>query len=197
MSKFELRDLIAVAFFAALTSVGALISFPHPLNTAVPIAFANLFAVLSGAILGKKLGPLSQSIYVLMGLIGIPVFAKFSAGPGILFGATGGYLFGYILAAFVTGLLVEHLPRMPQALRFGISMTAGFLVVYLPGVPWLAFVGHIPVSAAFVNGCLIFLPVDAIKVIVGTLLCLSLLAQIPQTLKWSARVEASQQAEAD
>src|SRR5659263_463032 len=108
MKNLELRDLIAVAFFAALTTVGAWISFPLPFSP-VPIALANLFVILSGVILGKWLGPLSQIVYLLLGFAGVPVFAQQLAGPSVFAGPTGGYLAGYVIAAFLTGLLAEHL----------------------------------------------------------------------------------------
>jgi len=194
MTRIPLRDLIGVAFFAALTTVGAWISFSLPFSP-VPIAFANIMAVLSGAILGKKLGPLSQAVYVLMGLIGIPVFAKFMAGPGVVFGATGGYLAGYILAAFVAGLLVEYLPRMPNTVRFGAALIAGMAVVYLPGVPWLAHVAGFDIPTAMVKGLYPYLPGDILKSIVGITLCLSLMAQLPHVLKWPAGEKLARQAE--
>lgn len=196
MSKLPLRDMIAVAFFAALTTIGAWLSFPLPFSP-VPIVLANLFAVLSGAMLGKKLGPLSQSIYLLMGLIGIPVFAKFSAGPGVLFGATGGYLFGYVAASFVTGLLVEYLPRMPRAARYAVAMTAGMSIVYIPGIPWLARVTGMDIPTALVKGFYPYLPGDAVKIIVGVALCTSLMAQLRPLWNWQAREKLKQQAEAE
>lgn len=177
MSRLTLRDMIAVAFFASLTTVGAWISFPLPFSP-VPIVLANLFAVLSGAMLGKKLGPLSQGVYLLMGLIGIPVFAKFSAGPGVLFGATGGYLFGYVAASFLTGMLVEYLPRLPQTIRYGVAMSVGMAVVYVPGIPWLARIAGFDIPTALVKGFYPYLPGDAVKIIVGVALCLSLMAQL-------------------
>ncbi|MHB0867629.1 MAG: biotin transporter BioY [Thermoleophilia bacterium] len=173
-----LRDMIAVAFFAALTTVGAWISFPLPFSP-VPIVLANFMAVLAGVILGRKLGALSQVIYLLMGVVGIPVFAKFTAGPGVLFGATGGYLLGYLLAAFTAGLLMEYLPRMPQVARLSIAMTTGMIIVYLPGIPWLAHVAGFDIPTALVKGFYPYLPGDAMKIIIGVTLCLSLAAQLP------------------
>jgi len=195
--KLDLRDMIYVALFAALTTVGAWISFPLPFSP-VPIVLANLFAVLSGAMLGKKLGPLSQSVYLLMGLVGIPVFAKFSAGPGVLFGATGGYLFGYVAASFVTGAMVEYLPRrLPQAARLAGAMTVGMAIVYLPGIPWLARVAGFDIPTALVKGFYPYLPGDAVKIIVGVVICLSLMAQLRPQLKLRSRETLAQEAEAE
>lgn len=174
----SLKDIVAVALFAALTAVGAWISVPMPFGP-VPIALASFFALLSGAILGKWLGPLSQVIYVLLGLSGAPVFAHFTAGPGIVAGPTGGYLAGYIAGAFVTGVLVQYLPDKPRPARFAIALTAGTLVIYLLGVPWLMHVTGMDLRAALVAGVYPFLPGDVIKIIIGTGLCLSLATQLP------------------
>lgn len=201
MSKLMLRDLIAVAFFAALTTVGAWISFPLPFSP-VPIVLANLIALLSGAILGKWLGPLSQIVYLTMGIAGIPVFANHTAGPSVIAGPTGGYLIGYVLASFVTGLLVEYLPhfsgsRAVESARLAISLTSGALVIYLTGVPWLARVAGMDIQTALVKGFYPYLPGDAVKIIVGTTLCLSLMAQLPHIWKWPVGDSAVRQAAAE
>ncbi|MBI5870168.1 MAG: biotin transporter BioY [Actinobacteria bacterium] len=201
MSKLMLRDLIAVAFFAALTTVGAWISIPLPFSP-VPIVLANLFVLLSGAILGKWLGPLSQIVYLTMGIAGIPVFANHTAGPSVIAGPTGGYLIGYVLASFVTGLLVEYLPRFSrsrayESTRLAFSLASGALVIYLIGVPWLARVAGMDIQTALVKGFYPYLPGDAVKIIVGTMLCLSLIAQLPHIWKWPAGDNAVRQAAAE
>ncbi|MFA5802778.1 MAG: biotin transporter BioY [Thermoleophilia bacterium] len=197
MQKFELRDLISVAFFAALTSIGALISVPLP-GDLVPIVLSNMFAILSGAMLGKWLGPLSQIVYILMGVIGIPVFAgSIKAGPGALAGPTGGYIAGFVVASFLTGFLVERLVRAPDVLRFSLSMTAGAAVIYLFGVPWLAHVAGLNVPLAMVKGLYPFLPGDILKVIVGTMLCMSLMTQFPRLMNVPAGIGAAGKAETD
>ena len=96
------RDLAMVGLFAALTAIGAWISIPIP---PVPFTFQVLFVLLAGAVLGSARGGLSQIVYVLLGVIGLPVFAGGASGPGVLFGPTGGYIFGFIVAAFVVGAL--------------------------------------------------------------------------------------------
>ncbi|MHB9112033.1 MAG: biotin transporter BioY [Thermoleophilia bacterium] len=201
MSKLMLRDLIAVAFFAALTTVGAWISFPLPFSP-VPIVLANLLVLLSGAVLGKWLGPLSQIVYLTMGIAGIPVFANHTAGPSVIAGPTGGYLIGYVLASFVTGLLVEYLPRVSgsraaESARIAFSLTSGALAIYLTGVPWLARVAGMDIQTALVKGFYPYLPGDSVKIIVGTMLCLSLMAQLPHIWKWPAGDNAVRQAAAE
>ncbi len=201
MSQLALRDLIAVAFFAALTTVGAWISFPLPFSP-VPIALANIFVLLAGIILGKWLGPLSQIIYLLLGFAGIPVFAQHLAGPDVFAGPTGGYLIGYVLAAFTAGALMQYLPRFSGSraaitARVAFSLSVGALVIYIPGLPWLSHVTGMDMPTALVKGFYPYLPGDALKIIVGTMLCLSLMAQLPHIWKWSAGTKPARGAEAE
>ncbi|MFA5809271.1 MAG: biotin transporter BioY [Thermoleophilia bacterium] len=197
MHKLELRDLISVAFFAALTSIGALISVPLP-GDLVPIVLSNMFAILAGAILGKWLGPLSQIVYILIGVIGIPVFAgSIKAGPAALAGPTGGYIIGFVVASFLTGFLVERLVRAPGVLRFSLSLTAGAAVIYLFGIPWLSHVAGLNIQLAMVKGLYPFLPGDILKVIVGTMLCMSLMTQFPRIRKMPAGIETAGKIEPD
>ncbi|MHB1361337.1 MAG: biotin transporter BioY [Thermoleophilia bacterium] len=190
MPKLALRELIYIAFFAALTTVGAWISFPLPFSP-VPIVLANLFVILSGVILGKWLGSLSQIVYLLLGFAGVPVFAQHAGGPSVFAGPTGGYLVGYVLAAFVAGAIIEHLPRFSrstsmESLYLTLSLAAGALVVYIPGVYWLAHVTGMDFSTAMVKGFYPYLPGDIVKVVIGTLLCTSLIVQLPHIWKWPA-----------
>ncbi|PWM02202.1 MAG: biotin transporter BioY, partial [Clostridiales bacterium] len=99
--RFSTRSLMLCALFAALMGVCSQLSIPLPM---VPINLALFAALLGGALLGPKLGAAAIGVYVLVGLLGVPVFASFGAGPGTLFGKTGGYIIGYVLAAFLTGL---------------------------------------------------------------------------------------------
>ena len=99
------KDLSLVALFAALTAVGGFISIPfYP----VPLTLQVFFVLLSGTILGKKLGALSQIIYLGIGAIGAPVFHNFTGGMGILLGPTGGFLIGFIPGAYMAGLVYER-----------------------------------------------------------------------------------------
>lgn len=196
VSSISIRQMVWVAFFTALTAVGAWIAVPLPFSP-VPIALASLFALLSGAILGKWLGALSQSVYVLMGLAGIPVFARFTAGPGIVAGPTGGYLAGYIAGAFVAGMLVEYLPVRRMAVRFAVGLTAGTMVIYAVGVPWLALVTGMNLTAAMVVGMYPFLPGDALKVLMGVVLCLGLVGQSSHVWSTPAAKDLARQSEND
>lgn len=108
------RQYILWGLFTALTAVASQIIIPLPF-TPVPINLATLSVFLAGGLLGAKGGAISQLIYLLLGAVGVPVFAGFTGGPGIVAGPTGGYIIGYVLAAWAIGFLI-NLPA-PGLLR--------------------------------------------------------------------------------
>jgi len=114
---------------------GALISIPFP---GVPLVIANAFPWLAGLVLGPLWAGVSTGLYLLLGAFGLPVFAKGTAGIGVLLGNTGGFLVGYLLAALVVGALRD--PAGRSLVRSALAVAAGLVVVYLAGIPWLAFV---------------------------------------------------------
>ncbi len=92
--------------FAALMAIGANITSFLVIGS-VPVTTQTLFAILAGALLGSKLGALSMTVYLLVGLVGFPVFAQFKGGLGTLISPTFGFLLSFILVAFITGLIIE------------------------------------------------------------------------------------------
>ncbi|MBU1291753.1 biotin transporter BioY, partial [bacterium] len=115
-----------VSLFAALTAVGAFISIPiYP----VPLTLQTLFTLLAGMTLGSVMGTSSQIIYVMLGVIGLPVFAGFKAGIGILFGPTGGFLFGFIICAFIVGKIME-LKNEKNIFYYLLAGTIGTIILY-------------------------------------------------------------------
>ena len=163
--QLKTKGMILCALFAALTGVGGLIAIPLPF-TPVPITLQTFFTFLAGALLGKYLGALSQLIYLLLGVVGLPVFAKGSSGIGVLLGPTGGYLVGFIPAAFLVGYLLERREKPPFGLIF-LAMVVGLVAMYLPGVGWLMWVTRMNLVKALLLGVLPFLPGDAVKILVG------------------------------
>jgi biotin transport system substrate-specific component len=127
--------MVFAALFTGLMVAGALIAIPFP---GVPLVIANAFPWLAGLILGPWWAAASSGLYLLLGAFGLPVFAKGAAGIGTLFGTTGGFLIGYLLAAIVTGLLRD--PSGKSVIRSAVAVLAGLTVIYAAGIPWLAFV---------------------------------------------------------
>ena len=101
--KFTTRDLILCALFTALSAIGAFIRIPVPL---VPFTLQITFTTLAGLLLGSKKGAISVAVYVLMGLIGIPVFTQ-GGGFSYVLKPSFGFLVAFIIGAFVTGLIIE------------------------------------------------------------------------------------------
>ena len=165
-------QIASVIFLTVLTAAAAQISFPLPF-TQVPFTFQPMVVLLGGLVLGSRLGCTSQVLYLVAGLIGLPVFAASATlppGPLRLLGPTGGYLMAYPLAAFVTGYLAERgFDR--RYLTSVAAMIAGLFVVYAFGITWLAFFARtvsasaaIGFSAALMTGAVPFLIPDLIKI---------------------------------
>ena len=162
----SLRSMIYASLFGALTAVGAYIIIPLP---PVPITLQTLFLGLAGTLLGGRLAALSQVIYLLLGIIGLPVFAGGKSGLGVLFGPTGGYLIGFVVAAFVIGRLVA-LKNRPGFVWICFSLTAGMAVIYTLGVLQLSLVARLTLPKALTVGVLPFLPGDAVKIVLTALI---------------------------
>jgi len=164
MSKINIRQMTLVSLFAALTAVGALISIPiYP----VPLTLQTLFTLLAGMTLGSVMGALSQIIYVLLGVVGLPVFAGFKAGIGILLGPTGGFLFGFIFSAYIIGKLIE-LKKEKNIFYYFLAGFLGIVIIYFIGVIQLALVTGIGIKRALLIGALPFLPGDILKIIAAS-----------------------------
>ena len=166
----SLRRMVYASLFGALTAAGAYIIIPLP---PVPITLQTLFLGLAALLLGGRLGALSQGVYLLLGVIGLPVFAGGKAGLGVLLGPTGGYLIGFIAAAWLIGLLAEGRKNAGFAwLCF--CLAAGTSVIYALGVLQLALVARLTLAKALVVGVLPFLAGDLFKIVLTALIALKL-----------------------
>jgi biotin transport system substrate-specific component len=168
--RTSLRGMVYASLFGALTAVGAYIVIPLP---PVPVTLQTLFLGLAGTLLGSRLGALSQTVYVLLGVIGLPVFAGGKAGLGVLIGPTGGYLVGFIAAAFVIGKLAS-LKNRPGFAWLCLSLAAGAMVVYILGVLQLSITARLAPAKALAVGVLPFLPGDAVKIVLAALITLKI-----------------------
>jgi len=161
----SIREMIAASIFAALTAIFAQLMIPLPF-TPVPITFQVLAVCLAAAILGSRLGTISQLVYVLIGTLGIPVFSAGRSGLQVVLGPSGGYILGFIIAAFVIGKIVE-LKSAPTFKNTLLAMSAGLAVIYLSGMLQLSLVTGMPLSGAFMTGVVPFIWMDAIKISLG------------------------------
>lgn len=178
--KIKTKDMILVALFAALTAVGGFISIP--IGT-VPVTLQSFFTLLSGIILGPFLGMLSQLIYVLIGLIGIPVFAGGTGGVSTIFTPSFGYLIGFIIAPLLIGKIAKTQNKL-GIVKAVIACILGSLLVYLVGLPYmyiiLKYVSKVNISLlkTFQIGFFIFIPGDLIKCIIASIIGIKVLPAI-------------------
>jgi len=155
------KTLTLTALFAALIAIFAQISIPIGV---VPVNFAHIGIFLGAALLGPKFGALSTIIYVLMGMVGVPVFSGFNGGFGSIVGPTGGFILGYILCSFLTGHLVK------ATHTYIIPMIVGLLANYLVGIPWLMFVTGMNFASALMVAVIPFLLGDGFKIILSAII---------------------------
>ena len=163
--KLKPREITLSAVFAVLTAIGAWISVPLPI-TPVPFTLQVFFVVLSGAVLGEMMGALAQVIYLLLGLIGFPVFAGGKSGPGVLIGPTGGYLVGFVIGAYVTGRIAQTL-RSPRLVWMALATMLGLIPIYTLGEIGLWIWVRSSFPLLLMAGVIPFLPGDIIKAVVA------------------------------
>ncbi|MCX7918117.1 MAG: biotin transporter BioY [bacterium] len=171
LSKKEiLANKTAIIFFGIITGIvvtalGAFVRIPLPF-TPVPLTLQTFFVIFLGAALGRKYAAVTQFGYVLLGASGLPIFAGASFGLMHLSGPTGGYLIGFIAAAYLVGKLI---PNTKPASYFQIlrAMILGSLLILLFGTFQLAFIMHLDWKHAVVAGFLPFIPGDMLKSILA------------------------------
>jgi biotin transport system substrate-specific component len=135
----------------------------------VPITAQTFFMNVAAILLGGTLGAVSQLIYILLGVVGLPVFAGGKGGVGVLFGPTGGYLLGFILAAFVAGKIAGA-KKGAGIFWYIMAMTIGMLVIYLAGSLQLSYVAAMSFRKALVIGVYPFIPGDIIKILLAAII---------------------------
>ena len=158
MAIDQLRMAVLASFMAALAALGSYLFIPIG---PVPIVLTNLFILLGGLLLGSRWALGSVCLYLLIGVIGMPVFSGGRGGITPLLGPTGGYLAGYALSAWLTGLISERSGY--RRVSDVVAVSIGILAIYALGVPWLKAITHISWMKAMFIGVIPFLPGDAIK----------------------------------
>ena len=165
-SSFSTHDLALAALFAALISIGALVSVP--VFGPVPLTLQVLFVLLAGLVLGARLGALSVVAYVVVGLAA-PVYAQGASGPGALAGPAGGYLLGFVAAAYLVGALADHSHARGLWPLLGIALL-GLVPIYAIGASWLAWQLHTTSFETVVWGGIVqFVPGDVAKAVLAAL----------------------------
>ena len=157
---FTTKRMALIGVMTAVTCILGPLSIPLPFSP-VPISFTNLAIYL-------KACTISYLIYMLLGMVGIPVFSGFTAGVGKLAGPTGGYLVGFILMALIVGFFVDHFPGK-VALHI-VGMVLGLAICYIFGTVWLAGQLNMTFVAGLGVGVIPYLPGDAVKIIFTALI---------------------------
>ncbi len=163
--KFSITQIAVIGVMTAVICI--LAPFSLPIGP-VPISFTNLAIYIALYVLGMKRGTISYLIYLLIGLVGVPVFSGFTGGPQKLFGPTGGYLIGFIPMAVIAGIVIDKC--MKKWYFCLLAMIAGTWVCYLFGTAWLAFQANMTFKAALAAGVIPFIIEDLIKMVLALLI---------------------------
>jgi biotin transport system substrate-specific component len=170
----SIKGMVYAALCGALTAAGAFMVIPLP---PVPITAQTFFLNVSAVLLGGPRGAASQCIYVMLGVVGMPVFAGGKAGLGVLFGPTGGYLLGFIFGAFVMGT-VSKMKKNAGVVWNIFPMFLGMVIIYALGSIQLALVAKMSFNKALAVGVLPFLSGDVIKILLAAIVCAQLKGRI-------------------
>jgi biotin transport system substrate-specific component len=157
-SAASLRMTVYASLMAALTAAGAYLAIPIG---PVPIVLQNLFIFLAGLLLGPGWGAASVGVYLLAGILGLPVFAGGVGGIGRFAGPTGGYLLGFLPAVCVIGF-ISNISKI-NVVKDLLAMICGSLIIYACGLSWLKILTGMTLGKALAVGMYPFLPGDALK----------------------------------
>ena len=127
--KISTKTIVTVGMFTAVLAVLSILQIPMP--TGVPITLQTFAMALCGYVLGWQLGISATLLYIVLGTVGVPIFAGMSAGPGVLFGYTGGFIFGFIFLTLLCGISVHRknaAVSLPYLVKDVISVVGAYLV---------------------------------------------------------------------
>lgn len=170
----QTKSMILAALFAALTAVGALIRIPTPISS---FSLQVLFVAMSGVLLGSKWGLLSQLTYILLGLVGLPIFVS-GGGPGAMLQPTFGFLLGMAAMSWLVGFIIER--RGAKFFTICWACALGLIPLYAIGLPYMHVILTVYMKLGQTiwdtvwGGMMIFLPWDALKIVVTAALCVKL-----------------------
>jgi len=160
------KNITMIGLFAALTSIGAFIRIPvQP----IPFTLQMLFVLLAGVLLAPKTALMSQIVYVAVGLMGAPIFAKGYGGIVYVLEPTFGYLIGFVICAFVTALIIRKIMK-PTFIKYFFTTLIGLIIIFIPGLTYMFVLMNyvyrvnpvglnlIYLQGLLINGFVIFLP---------------------------------------
>lgn len=179
-SKRKSLLLVAIiALFAAIICIGCFMKIPLGV---VPIVLQNILCILTGVLLGGYIAGAPTALFLIAGLIGLPVYSGGSSGVAVWMGATGGFLPGYLIGAIVAGFIAgkpsieEKKITVKSFVRISLALLAGLVILYIPGVAWFSHWatagGKVPAdksALAFTMGACVlpYIPGDLLKLVVA------------------------------
>lgn len=175
------RDYVLCGLFAAILCVSAFITIPL-LFTPIPLTMQVLAVAVTAAVLGGKRGAIAVLIYVLLGCLGLPVFSGMKGGIGIVAGATGGFIWGFIPQAFVAGTICDKVfstgKNGKEIVKVIAALSLGLCILYSFGVIQLMYVANMSISKALGAAVFPFVPFDIFKIAVAAIIAVNLRKQI-------------------
>lgn len=174
--KLTMKEQLYVALFAGIIAILAQFTIPLAL---IPLTLQTFAIGLAVTILGTRAGTWSIILYLLMGLIGLPVFAGGASGFGVLFGPTGGYLTGFVFTGLITGFILEK-TNYTYWMAF-VANTVGALVTLLFGTVWLQLSAGMDFSAALASGFVPFIIPGVIKAFAAAYMGILIRRRLAQT----------------
>lgn len=186
-----IRNMVLAALFAALLAISGQIAFPIG---PVPITLQTMMVSLAAALLGARWGAISVTVWIALAAIGVPVLSGGKSGLAVLFGPTGGYIFGFLFAAFLVGWIMERIgktttPRWWQL--FLLFWLTDLLVINGLGFAWFLFSSNVSLSSeVFMQTFVIFIPGGIGKEVLATIITLSLYRAMPtlRPQEWVTKV---------
>lgn len=179
-AKFTIREIVFVGMFAAVLAVISQISLPMP--TGVPITIQVFGVALVGAVLGAKLGTMATVVYVLLGAVGLPIFANFHGGISALAGITGGYIWAWPFMTFLCGIHPKVQNKTANwAIRIVLALLGLAIVEVIGGIQWHFVGGSMSLSAIAICSLIAFVPKD----IVITILALFIAVPVRRAIEYA------------
>ncbi len=169
--------VIGVSAFVVLTALGAFVRIPLPF-TPVPLTLQTFFILLCGAFLGARLGLTAQLSYIFLGVLGLPIFTGAGSGLNYLYGPTGGYLLGFVLAALFIGKFIKYAQdNLVSVLAILLLADA---ILLLSGAIWLKALLGLSLKKSLFIGFMPFLPGDLLKALVASAIYLKLKGRVKE-----------------
>lgn len=178
MKKQTSLRTVFVALFAAFIASGAFIAIPVGAG-GIPIVLQNLLVILTAVLLGGFYGSLPTLLFLVAGALGLPIFSGGTGGIAKFLGPTGGFLYGYFIAAFIASLIagkhsVNKKITAKVVLRLSLACIVGFAVLFIPGIIHFMILTHKSLQVTLASCVIPFLPGDVIKLILTIILGLKL-----------------------